>query len=163
MANEANDAQSLGFAAAGNALVQMGIGDPASATDSLESLLAKVPDNPELHIELAMSLANSKLYDKAASQLDLAVTKLTSKGDAKTTAAAYVRVASRLNSDDSPKAHELQLQYLTSGQRIYHELKAQAEEAETLNALGHYYLNLAQRSRLGKFRERVRFCSEGES
>jgi CHAT domain-containing protein len=144
LASEANDAQSLGFAAAANALVQMGIGDPASATDTLERLLAKVPDNPELHIELAVSLANAKVYDKAASQLDLAVTKLNSIGDAKAAAAAYVRVASGLNSDDSPKARELQLQYLTRGQRNYHDLGAQAEEAETLNALGDYYLKLSQ-------------------
>jgi CHAT domain-containing protein len=144
LASEANDAQSLGFAAAANALVQMGIGDPASATDTLERLLAKVPDNPELHIELAVSLANAKVYDKASSQLDLAVTKLNSVGDAKAAAAAYVRVASGLSSDDSPKARELQLQYLTRGQRNYHDLGAQAEEAETLNALGDYYLKLSQ-------------------
>ena len=144
LASEANDAQSLGFAAAANALVQMGIADPASATDTLERLLAKVPDNPQLHIELAVSLANAKVYDKAASQLDLAVTKLNSVGDAKAAAAAYVRVASGLDSDDSPKARELQLQYLTRGQRNYHDLGAQAEEAETLNALGDYYLKLSQ-------------------
>ena len=54
-AREANDEQSLAFAAVANALVQTGTGDPASATETLERLLAKVPDNPELHVELAVS------------------------------------------------------------------------------------------------------------
>ena len=54
LAGEANDAQSLGFAAAANAQVQMGLGDPASATGTLERLFAKAPDNPDLHIELAV-------------------------------------------------------------------------------------------------------------
>ena len=66
------------------------------------------------------------------------------KEDTKTIALAYFRVAIALNSDGSPKAHELELQYLSSGQRIYHELNALTEEGQTLNALGQYYLNLAQ-------------------
>jgi tetratricopeptide (TPR) repeat protein len=143
-AKEANDEQSLNFAAAANALVETGIGDPASARESLERLLAKVPDNPELQVELAISLANGEQYDAAASELDAAVTKLVSKGDSKTVAGAYVRVAIALNSANSTKAQELQLQYLKSGQRIYHELNAQAEEAGTLNALGEYYVKLSK-------------------
>ena len=143
-ANESNDEESLKFAAMADVLVQIGIGDPASAKDSVEQLLVKVPDNPELHVELAMALANSKLYEKAASQLDIAVAKFTTQGDRKTTADAYVRVATAFNSDDSPKAQELQLEYLNSGHEIYRELNAQAEEASTLNALGEYYLRFSQ-------------------
>jgi CHAT domain-containing protein/cytochrome c-type biogenesis protein CcmH/NrfG len=143
-ANEANDEQSLKIAASADALVQIGIGAPASAKESVERLLANVPDDPEMHVELAMSLANSKLYDEAASQLNFAIGKLTSQGDTKTIALAYFRVATALNSDDSPRARELQLEYLRSGQRIFHGLNAQAEEAETLHALGQYYLNLSQ-------------------
>ena len=144
LANQVNDEQSLKIAASTDALVQIGIGAPASAKESVERLLANVPDDPELHVELAMSLANSKLYDEAASQLDFAIAKLTSQEDTKTIALAYFRVAIALNSDGSPKAHELELQYLSSGQRIYHELNALTEEGQTLNALGQYYLNLAQ-------------------
>ena len=143
-ANDANDEQSLKIAASADALVQISIGAPASAKKSVERLLANVPDDPELHVELAMSLANSKLYDQAASQLNFAIAKFTSQGDTKNIALAYFRVGTALNSDDSPKAHEMELQYLSSGQRIYHELNAQAEEAETLNALGQYYLNVSQ-------------------
>ena len=143
-ANEANDKQSLVFAAGANVMVQSAFGDPLATKESIESLLGKVPDNPELHIELAMSLARSKLYYEAGSQLDSAVSKLTSQGDRKAAAGAYVRVASAFNADDSMKAHELQLQYLTSGQSIYRELNAQAEEAITLIAVGEYYLKISQ-------------------
>jgi CHAT domain-containing protein/uncharacterized protein HemY len=143
-ARDANDEQSLNFAAAANAFVQTGIGDPASARNSLEQLVAKVPDNPELRIELAISLASNKLYKEAVSQLDFAVAKLTPKGERKTVAAAYVRVAIALNSDNTPEAERLQLQYLELGHRIYHELNAQAEEAGTLNAIGEYYLKLSK-------------------
>ena len=142
-ASEANDGQSLAFAAAANALALTGTGDPASATETLEQLLAKVPDDPELHVELAVSLANSKLYEKAASQLEIAVSKLRSQGDKKTAAEAYVRVAIALSSDNSPKAQELQLQYLKAGQRLYHDLNSQAEEAGTLNALGEYCVKVS--------------------
>jgi tetratricopeptide (TPR) repeat protein len=144
LAKEANDEQSLKFAAIANALIKIANGEAASARDSLEQLLAKVPDDPELHVEFAMSLANGRLYDKAASELDLAVAKFTSKGERKAAAGAYVRVASALNSDNSAKAQELQLQYLRSGQHVYQELKAQAEEAAALTALGEYYLRLSK-------------------
>ena len=143
-AKEANDEQALNFAAAANAFVQTGIGDPASARESLEHLLAKVPGNPELEVELAISLANGRRYEAAASELDTVVRKFKSKEDRKTAAGAYVRVAIALNSDNSTKAQELQLEYLKAGQRIYHELNAQAEEAGTLNALGEYYVRLSK-------------------
>jgi CHAT domain-containing protein/tetratricopeptide (TPR) repeat protein len=143
-ANEANDNQSLVFAAGANVMVQSAFGDPLATKESIESLLGKVPDNPELHIELAMSLARSKLYDDAGSQLDSAVGTLTPQGDRKAAAGAYVRVASALNADESTKAHELQLHYLTAGQSIYRELNAQAEEATTLIAIGEYYLKISQ-------------------
>jgi len=144
LAKQANDEQSSKFAAQANALVPAAVGDFASAKDSLEQLLATAPDDPELHVELAMSLAARKLYERAASQLDFAVAKFTAKGDRKTAAAAYVRVAIALNLDDSVTAQTLQLQYLRSGQSIYHQLNAQAEEGGTLNALGEYYLKLSQ-------------------
>jgi CHAT domain-containing protein/tetratricopeptide (TPR) repeat protein len=146
LANKAGDEQTLAFAAAATALVQTGTGDSASATETLERLLAKIPDNPESHVELAAVLSNAKHYAEAASQLDLAIIKLTSKGDRKACAEAYVRVASALNSDDSPKARELQLQYLKSGQLAYHELDAWPEEARTLSALGDYYLKVSDTS-----------------
>jgi CHAT domain-containing protein/tetratricopeptide (TPR) repeat protein len=136
----------LNLAALAGALVQTAIGDSASAKESLESLLAKSPDAPELQVELAVSLASKGLYEQAASQLDLAVAKFTSRGDQKAVARAYVRVASGFSSDSSPKGQTLQVRYLEFGRRIYHELKAQVEEAATLNALGEYYLKLSQGS-----------------
>src|SRR5438270_1758223 len=144
LAKEANDEQSLNFAAMASAFVQTSIGDPGPARESLEHLLARLPNNSELQVELAVSLANSRRYETAVSTLDLAVSKFMSKGDSKTAAGAYVRVANALNSDSSPKAQELQLQYLKFGQRIYHELNAEAEEAGTLNALGEYYVKLSK-------------------
>ena len=90
----------LAFAAAADAMVFAGTADPASATDTLERLLAKVPDNPEFRLELAVSLANSKLYDRAASQLALAVVGLNSKGDKKAVGESLrANPASALNDD----------------------------------------------------------------
>lgn len=144
LAKEANNQQSLKLAAAASALVQIGTGKAAPAGESLELLLANVPDDPEAHVELATLLANSKVYEKAASELNFAIEKLMSKGSGITAAQAYARVAAALNSDNSPKAQELQLEFLRSAQRIYHDLNAQAEEAGTLDALGEYYLRLSQ-------------------
>ncbi len=121
LADETKDKQTILFAQAANVMVQFQTGDIASAKNSLEQLIASAPDQPELHVELAMSLASGKLYDEAASQLDFAVTKLSAIGDKKTAAGAYARVAIALNSDSSEKAKRLQLQYLKTAQSIYHE------------------------------------------
>jgi CHAT domain-containing protein len=144
LANKTEDKQAKTFAEAANVMIQLQIGDVAAARTSLEMLIHSAPDNPELHVELAMSLANRGLYEEAASQVDFAVGKFMAQGDKRTSAGAYVRVAIALNSDNSPKAERLQLRYLESGQRIYHELNAQAEEAGTLNALGEYYVKLSK-------------------
>lgn len=143
-AKEANDDQSLIYASAASALVQFATGDPVSAKESLERLVAKLPDDPELHEELAISLANAKLYEQAASQLDVAVQELMSKGARKAVAGVYLSAAVALNSDGSPEAQKLRLQHLTSAQQIYHDLNAEAEEAEILNDIGEYYLAVSQ-------------------
>jgi tetratricopeptide (TPR) repeat protein len=49
-----------------------------------------------------------------------------------------------LASDDSPLARTLQLRYLNEGQRIYHDIQALGDEANTLNSIGEYYLKLPQ-------------------
>ena len=46
----------------------------------------QVPDNPELLVELAISLASAKAYDEANSQLQSAVGKFLSAGDKRTAA-----------------------------------------------------------------------------
>ena len=144
LANKTEDKQAKTFAEAANVMIQLQIGNVAEARTSLETLIHSAPDNPELHVELAMSLANGGLYEEAASQVDFAVAKLMAQGDKRTSAGAYVRVAIALSSDNSRKAERLQLQYLGSGQRIYHELNSQAEEAGTLNTLGEYYVKLSK-------------------
>lgn len=144
LAKKTNDQQTATYADAANAMVQAQTGNIAGAKAFLENLIAKTPDNPELHVELAMALANAKMYDEANSQLDFAVAKFISAGDRKTAAGAYRGVSIVLNLDSSERAHKLQLQYLNSAQRLFHDLQAWAEEAEALVALGDYCLKLSQ-------------------
>lgn len=143
-AKKAGDQQSINYSDAANILVQTQLGNTAAAKSSLENLLAKAPENAELLVDLAMSLASAKLYDKSNSQLELAIQKLISVGDKKNAAIANTRVAIALNGDSGEKAHELQGKYLESARQLYHSLGAQAEEAEILVVLGDYYLKLVQ-------------------
>jgi len=142
LASETADPPTRTYAAAADVLVQLQLGDVAAARTSLDKLISGAPDNPELHVELAMSLASSKLYEEAASQLDFAVKKFTSTGDRKTVAGAYMRVALALSSDNSTKAQELQLRYLKEGQRIYHDQGDIPLESSAGNALGAFYVKL---------------------
>ena len=144
LAGETDDKPTKTFAEAADVLVQLQLGDVAAARTSLDKLISGAPDNPELHVELAMSLASSKLYDEATSQLDFAVKKFVSMEDKKTSAGAYMRVAIALNSDNSAKGQELQLRYLKEGERIYRDLGDIPQEAAACNALGAYYAKLSK-------------------
>lgn len=144
LAGETEDKPTKTFAEAADIVVQLQLGDIAAARASLDKLISGAPDNPELHVELAMSLASSKLYDEATSQLDFAVKKFVAMGDKKTSAGAYMRVAIALNSDNSPKAQQLQVRYLNEGERIYRDLGDIPQQAAACNALGAYYAKLSK-------------------
>ncbi len=144
LARKTNDEQTITYAEAMNAMVQAQTGNLAAAKASLEKLIAKSPQNPELHVELALSLASARLYDEARSELSSAIRQFISAGEKRTAAGAYVRAAIVLNSDDSPEARKLELQYLREGRQIYHDLNLVSEEASTLNAIGEYYLKVSE-------------------
>jgi len=76
LADATNDKSTIVIAQASNVQVQLQVGDFAAARKSIDRLIALVPENPELHIELAVTLAGSGLYEEAASQLDAAVARL---------------------------------------------------------------------------------------
>jgi CHAT domain-containing protein/tetratricopeptide (TPR) repeat protein len=144
LAKRAGDQQSINYSDSANILVQARLGNIAAAESSLENLIARAPDNPELLVELAMSLAGAKLYDKSNSELEGAIQKLSSAGDKRAAAMAYARVALTLNGDPAEKGQKLQLQYLESARQLYHGIGAQADEAEMLVVLGDYHLKLVQ-------------------
>jgi len=144
LAGRAHDEQMIVYADAANSMVQALTGNIAAAKSSLQKLLSKSPDNPDLLIQLAMSFASAKLYDEANSQLGSAVHKLLSAGDKRTAAGAYVRVSLVLNSDSSDAAKRLQLEYLNAALNLIHELKAPADEGSILVGLGDYFLRVSE-------------------
>jgi CHAT domain-containing protein len=144
LAGKTHDEQTIINAEAMNAMAQAELGNLAAAKASLENIIQKSPENPELHVELALSLINARLYDEAQSQLDFAVKRFVSTGDKNAEASAYIRGAIVLGSDDSPSARKLQLHYLNEGQQIYHDLHATDDEAKTFIAMGEYYLKVLQ-------------------
>src|SRR5260370_35634121 len=142
-------------------MVQTQIGNIAAAKASLETLLAKAPDNHELLIELAMSLVSAKLYDEATVQLAASVRKFLSGGDKKTAAGAYTRFAITLNSDSSERAQSLQLQVLRSAKQLYHEIADRGLEAEGNIALGDYYLRAADnKNALENYNQAIKLAQE---
>jgi CHAT domain-containing protein len=143
-AQATNDQATITYAEAMNAMVQAQVGNYTATKTAVEKLIANSPEDPELQIELAISLASAKLYDDAASQLEHAVQKLISANDKKIAARAYARLSLILNSDSSEKAEKLQATFLGSAQQLYHVLGSKAEEAQILIMLGDYYLKLEQ-------------------
>ena len=146
LAAKTHDEQLIVYADAANSMVQAQTGNVAGAKSSLQKLLTKNPDSPDLLIQLAMSFASAKLYDEANAQLASAVQKLLSTGDKRTAAGAYVRVSIVLNSDSSDTAQKLQLEYLNSALNLFHELKAPADEGSILVGLGDYFLRVSERN-----------------
>ena len=144
LAKKTGDPQAITYSDAANTVVQAQLGNIAAVRSSLESLIAKTPDNPELHVDLAVSLADAKQYDEANSRLEFAIQKLISVGDKKGAAKAYARVAMALNRDSSEKAQKLQLKYLESARQLFHALGVQPEEALILFSLGDYYFKQVQ-------------------
>src|SRR5208283_275639 len=132
------------YADAVDVMVQAQNGNIAAAKSTLEKQISKFPDNPELLVELATSLASAKLYDETNAQLGSAVGKFLSAGDKRTAAEAYVRVSIVLNSDSSDAAKKLQLEYLNAALNLYHELKAPADEGSILVGLGDYFLRVSE-------------------
>ena len=127
-----------------NALVETQLGNIAAAKSSLENLIAEAPDNPELRVELAMSLAGAKMYKEANSEMRSAVSKFLSAGDRRTAAGAYVRLSIVLNSDSSDVAKKLQLECLNDALNLYRELRAPADEGSILVGLGDYFLRVSE-------------------
>jgi tetratricopeptide (TPR) repeat protein len=161
LADQTKDPQSLGYAAVADAMVQAQTGNIAAAKASLETLLAKTPDNPELLTELAMSFASAKRYDEATAQLGAAIRKLLSGGDKKTAAGAYTRFAITLKSDSSDKARSLQLEALRSAKQLYHEISDRTLEAEGNIALGDYYLSAADnKNALENYKQAMKLAQE---
>jgi len=144
LSEKTHDDQTITYAEAVDAMVQAQTGNIAATRSSLEKLIVKAPDNAELLVELAMSLASAKLYTEANSQLDSAVRKFLSTGDKKTAAGAYARTAIALNSDSSDIAKKFRLEYLNAARRLYHELGADAEEAGALIVIGDYFVEAAR-------------------
>jgi CHAT domain-containing protein/uncharacterized protein HemY len=147
LAERTNDEQTMIRSEAATIMVHAQTGNIAAAKSSLEGLIKKAPDNPDLLTELAKSMANAKLYDEANSELDLAVKRYLSAGDKRKAAEAYAGTAITLSSDASDTAKQLLLVYLTSAQKLYQELGAQAEEGIILIVMGQHYLGLAEYDR----------------
>ncbi|MGC2357163.1 MAG: tetratricopeptide repeat protein, partial [Candidatus Acidiferrum sp.] len=144
LAAKTQNEQLIVYADAANSMVQAQTGNIAAAKSSLQKLIAKSPDSPDLLVQLAMSFASAKLYDEANSQLRSAVRKLLSAGDKRTAAGAYVRVSIVLNSDSSDAAKKLQLEYLNAALNLFRELKAPADEGSILVGLGDYFLRVSE-------------------
>jgi CHAT domain-containing protein len=162
-AGKTHEDQTITLAEAIDVMVQGQGGNIAAAKSSLEKLSAKSPDNAELLVELATSLASAKLYDEANSQLNLAVTKLLAAGDKKTAAESYTRISSALGSDSSDLARKFQMDYLNDALKLFHGLGAEAEEASTLIALGDHFLSVAQnKAAIESYRKAQELAQKGD-
>jgi tetratricopeptide (TPR) repeat protein len=140
LAEDTHKEQTKTYAAAFTTLIEAQFGNFAAARPAFEKLATDSPNDPELLVNVAISLASTKQYDDADRQLSLAISKFLAAGDKRSAANAYIRPLSVLGSDSSRSSMALQLKYLTSALRLYSDLGASADEARTSLALGDYFL-----------------------
>lgn len=147
LAAKTQDEQTIIRAEAATAMAYAQIGNIGAAKGSLEGLIKKAPNNPDLFVELARSLASAKLYNQANSQLEVAIKNLLLAGNKKAAARAYVSIGLALGADSSETAKKLLIGYLESGLKLYKEIGDQTDEAATLVAMGDYFLGMAEYNR----------------
>ena len=79
-------------------LAQFAGNNPAAAESSLEYVLANSPQDPEIHLELAIALVNKDQYEKGVAEFNQAIKLIEGKRDVNAEAVAFARMASALGS-----------------------------------------------------------------
>ena len=140
LAETTDDVQSKTTANATNALVRLATNDLGAAEESLKYLLANIPEDPEVHLELAFALVSKGLSDQGVAEFNQAINLLERKKDLNGQALAFVRMASAFGPNPS-KFGKQQLDYLRSSEHYYKEANNAAGTAAVDIEIGIYYQN----------------------
>lgn len=142
IANRTGDEDLKKRANAANVLVHLAANDIGAAQESLTYLLKDTPDEPQIHTVLALALAKNDRYQEAQSELNTALRIFKAKGAKASMAAAYIQMATSLDTGQSPEANREQLSCLESAMKILKELGDVRQQAFVAGSVGMYYLKM---------------------
>ncbi len=75
-------------------MVRLATNDLGAAEESLKYLLANSPQDPEIHLQLAIALITKDQYEKGVAEFNQAIKLIEGKKDLNGQALAFVRMAS---------------------------------------------------------------------
>jgi CHAT domain-containing protein/tetratricopeptide (TPR) repeat protein len=141
LASKGTDTQNNNMANAANSLVHLASNDLGAAEGSLKYLLANTPEDPEIHLELAIALVSKGLYEQGIAEFNEAIKQIERKKDVNAEAAAFARMASVLGSSSSQYKKQ-QLEYLKSSEDRYKTANNTSGTAAVEIEIGTYYRNM---------------------
>jgi CHAT domain-containing protein len=137
LGEKAGDDQSKDLANFANAMAQLSGNDPSTAELSLEYMLKKRPDEPELHLDVAMGLFKQGLTDMGLAEFKETIKILESKKDLNAEAAAYDRMAAVLGGSP-PQFRDQQLKFLNTAEDCYRRAGNPTRAGTVLMELGNF-------------------------
>ena len=118
LGEKAGDTQSKDLANFANAMAQLSGNDPSTAELSLEYMLKERPDEPELHLDVAIGLFKHGLADMGLAEFKETIKILEGKKDLNAEAAAYDRMAAVLGGGPL-QYKDQQLKFLNTAEDCY--------------------------------------------
>jgi tetratricopeptide (TPR) repeat protein len=140
LAEKAGDVSSKNFANLANVFAQLAANNPAAAESSLEYVLANSPQDPEIHLQLAIALVSKDQYEKGVAEFNQAIKLIEGKRDVNAEAFAFARMALALGSIGSSQYEKQQLEYLKSAEGHYKQANNASGEANADIFIGEYYV-----------------------
>jgi len=155
LSEKAGDPQSKDLANFANAMAQLSGNDPSSAESSLEYMLKKRPDEPEIHLDVAMGLFKQGLAGEGLAEFQEAIKILEAKKDLNAEGAAYHRMAAVLGAGPA-QYKDQQLKFLNTAEDCYRRTGNAKGAGGVLMELG----NLASAS--GDTKAALRYFEDAE-
>ena len=140
LAEKAGDVSSKNFANLANVLAQLAANNPAAAESSLEYVVANSPQDPEIHLDLAIALVSKDQYEKGVAEFNQAIKLIEGKKDVNAEAFAFARMALALGSTGSSQNEKQQLEYLKTAEEHYKQANNASGEANADIFIGEYYV-----------------------
>lgn len=153
-AEHTHDSGSIVFAEVTDVLVHLALNDVGPAESSLKSLLTKIPDSPDLHLELALALVTNNTFDEAAAEFNRAIKMIEAKADENAEGIAFSRMAAALASSATPQYRKQRLEYLTLAAQHFKKSNNTSQQAVAAIEIGLFFVNAGdQKAALSYFEQ----------
>jgi CHAT domain-containing protein/tetratricopeptide (TPR) repeat protein len=140
LADKAGEVSSKNLANVANVIAQLAANNLTAAGSSLEYMLANSPQDPEIHLQLALALVSKDQFEKGVTEFNQAIKLIEEKRDVNAEAFAFARIALALGSIGSSQYEKQRLEYLKSAEKHYKQAHNASGEANADIFIGGYYV-----------------------